>query len=163
MEEPCVEQKLKFGQVPDYICKNGKKHYLSKEEKKDYQYGGPLPVICPLIRGDCPDISGIVDTHEARDTCNKNDKCQFIGNQVLVRGGPNHCVPKSQPNCITLTEHQLTKDDKELTDDPNVCNRMGVGGIFDRGTGDNTYTRKGDPTTSSIKIGKGNKCFQKIK
>jgi hypothetical protein len=146
MSENCVEQKLKLHEIPDFLCKDGSKHFLSKEQKKDYKFGGPLPVICPMKRGNCPDMTNISDTQKAKEFCKTNDQCHFIGHALLDKNGPNHCIPKSRSGCITLTEDDLVRDDKDLTDDPTVCNRLGVGGIFDRGNGDGNYTRKGDPT-----------------
>lgn len=147
-KDSCIPQKLKRGEIPDYICmKNGKKHFLSREEKKDYQYGGKCPTICPIKnnRGKCPNVDWVSDTVVARATCEKNTECQFIGNQVLDRNGPNYCVPKSQEGCITLKESDLIKSDKILTDSEMYCDRLNKGCVFNRGNGDGTTSRQGNP------------------
>lgn len=144
----CKPQKLAFGEIPDYMCMpDGSKYYLSKEDKKDYKFGGSCPKICPLRnnRGSCPNVDYISDTTIARQTC-ESQGCNFIGNQLLDRMGPNYCVPKSQPGCITLTESDLSKSDKFLTDSQNVCDRLNKGCIFDRGIDDPQIGRNGDPT-----------------
>lgn len=148
-KDRCIPQTLKIGEIPDYICfPNGDKHFLSKEEQKDYEYGGKCPVFCPIQnnRGTCPNVDWVSDTTIARNTCQSNPGCQFIGNQVVDRSGPNYCVPKAQPGCITLSETDLAKSDKFLTDSPDFCNRLDRGCIFNRGTGDGTTSRKGNPT-----------------
>lgn len=148
-KDECIPQKLKIGEIPDYIClSSGKKHFLSREEKKDYQYGGKCPIICPIKnnRGSCPNVDWVSDTVQARAQCTANPECHFIGNQVLDRNGPNYCVPRSQPGCITLTEADLIKSDKFLTDSPSFCDRLNKGCIFNRGTGDGTTGRNGNPT-----------------
>lgn len=147
----CTPQSLRFGEIPDYIClPDGTKHYLSREEKKDYEYGGKCPAICP-IKGDsarrgCPNVDWVVDPVMAKNTCEANTSCQFIGNQVIDRNGPNFCVPRSQPGCLTLTEQDLLLSDKALTDSPQVCGRLERGCIFHRGTDDPETGRNGDPT-----------------
>jgi hypothetical protein len=146
-KDKCIPQKLKIGEIPDYICSpNGNKYYLSREEKKDYIYGGKCPEICPLnVKSDCPDVSFVSDTTVARQQCEANLNCQFIGNQVINREGPNYCIPKNQPGCINLTESDYAKSDKILTDNPLVCDRLGRGCVFNRGTSDGLTGRKGNP------------------
>jgi hypothetical protein len=147
-ENICKPQSLSSGEIPDYFCMpDGSKYYLSKEEKKDYQYGGKCPSICPLRnnRGTCPDVDFVSDNTIAKATCEKAG-CNFISNAVLDRTGPNYCTPKSQPGCITLTEADLNRSDKYLTDSANVCDRLNKGCIFDRGTDDPNIGRNGDPT-----------------
>lgn len=143
----CVPQKLRFGEVPDYICQSdGTKHYLSKEEKKDYLFGGSCPKLCDIQkipRGGCPDVSFVSDTTVARNTCESTPNCQFIGNQVLRRDGPNYCIPKNGMDCIMPTEALLSKSDKELTD--TLCDRLNVGCIFHRGIDDPKFGRSGSP------------------
>lgn len=151
-ENKCEPQKLRQGEIPDYICfPDGRTHYLSREEKKDYQYGGKCPEICPIRnnRGDCPNVDYVSDTTVARNTCQSNPNCQFIGNQVFDRNGPNYCVPKTAPpgrDCIVLTEADYAKGDKALTDSPNVCDRLNKGCIFNRGNADPKIGRNADPT-----------------
>lgn len=149
-KDNCVPQDLKYGEVPDYQCILGEKHYLSRDEKKDYEYGGKCPKICDIRgddnRGGCPNVDFVSDTVVARNTCEADTNCMFIGNQTLDRNGPNYCVPKKREGCITLTESDLVKSDKELTDSPDVCNRMGVGCIFHRGADDPKIGRNGNPT-----------------
>ena len=143
----CIPQKLRKDEVPDYICEpNGNKKYLSREDKKDYLYGGKCPKICSIKdRKFCPDVSKIFTANDAKAVCDTNSQCQFISNAVINRNGPNYCFPKKTQGCITLTEADLAKSDKELTDNPNVCNRLDVGCIFDRGIGDNLTSRRGEP------------------
>lgn len=148
----CQPQDLKPGQVPDYICTpEGDRHYLSKREKTDYLFGGSCPKLCPLrnnrIKPDgtsCPNVD-FIPTDEARGVC-ETAGCNFIGNQVLDRRGPNYCTPKEQPGCITLKESDLVKSDKELTDSRNFCDRLNKGCIFDRGNDNPETGRNGDPT-----------------
>jgi hypothetical protein len=152
----CEPQHLRVGEIPDYIClPAGNKQYLSKEQKKDYIYGGECPRICsPVstytdstgISKGCPDISQISDVTLARNACNIDTNCHFIPNSVLNRMGPNFCNVKSQTGCMTLTEEDLKKDDKTLTNSSNICDRMGVGCIFNRGNGNGIHSRKGNPT-----------------
>jgi len=142
---------LRFGEIPDYIClPTGTKHYLSREEKKDYEYGGSCPKICPIrgedARGGCPNVDWVADSVMAKSTCEAGGSCQFIGNQVFDRMGPNYCVPKSQPGCLSLTEQDYLKSDKYLTDSPQACDRLGKGCIFHRGTDDPQIGRSGNPT-----------------
>lgn len=148
-KDKCIPQRLKIGEIPDYICfPNGDKHFLSRDEKKDYEYGGKCPVYCPVKnnRGACPNVDFVSDTTVARQMCQSNPECQFIGNQVIDRAGPNYCVPKSQPGCITLSEADLAKSDKFLTDSPDFCDRLNKGCVFNRGSGDGTTSRQGNPT-----------------
>ena len=148
-KDKCIPQKLKMGEVPDYICfPNGNKHYLSREEKKDYQYGGSCPKFCPIKdnRGNCPNVDFVSDKTVAKNSCEVNPDCHFIGNAVIDRNGPNYCIPRQQPNCIMLTEADLAKSDKFLTDSPDFCDRLGKGCVFNRGTGDGTTGRQGNPT-----------------
>lgn len=147
----CIPEKKKLGDTspPNYIClPNGDKHYLSLEEKKDYQYGGKCPVFCPIkgVTSNCPSMSNISDKTVAKNTCEQNQDCHFIGNALFDRYGPNYCVPRKQPGCITLTESDLTKSDSYLTDNPNFCDRLHKGCIFNRGNGDGDKTRSGEPT-----------------
>lgn len=149
-KDKCIPEKRKIGDPtpPNYIClRNGDKHFLSKEEKKDYIYGGKCPQFCPIkgVRSNCPDVSWTSDTTVARQTCEANTSCQFFGNQIFDRSGPNYCVPKEQKGCITLTESDLVKTDKQLTDGEQYCDRLNRGCIFDRGNGDGITTRKGEP------------------
>lgn len=145
---------MKQGEAPDYVCEpNGNKRFLSRAEKRDFIMGGPCPKICPLRgnRGSCPNVDFVSDTTVARKMCEEaegdGNGCVFIGNQVLDRNGPNYCVPKNtDPGCTQLTEADLVRSDKQLTDDPGVCDRLGKGCIFNRGTGDGTTGRSGDPT-----------------
>jgi len=144
----CIPENVLPGEAPNYICTaDGKKYYLSREERKSYLYGGECPQLCPIKNnlGDCPDITSVIDTQNAKKQCESNSSCQFISNAVLNRGGTNYCVPKSQPNCITLTESDLQKSDKYLTDSVNVCDRLNKGCIFNRGVGDPKFTRVGNP------------------
>lgn len=148
-KDKCIPEKLKIGEIPNYIClPNGNKHYLSREEKKDYQYGGRCPTLCPIKnnRGTCPNVDWVSDKTVAKNTCEKDPACQFISNAVINRNGPNYCVPKSQPGCIMLTEADLAKTDEFLTDSPDFCDRLGKGCIFNRGTGDGLTGRSGNPT-----------------
>lgn len=140
----CTPQNLKSGETPDYVClPNGRKHYLSMEEKKDYQYGGACARLSDIFnRGICPDISGIADQKSAKATCLNTPGCVFIGNQVLNRNGPNYCY-QPMPGTIPITEDVLANDDKELTE--KLCQRMERGCVFNRGNGDGIYTRKGSP------------------
>ena len=96
----CEPPKLDKFELPEYIClPNGKKQYLSKEQKKDLIYGGELPRICEPtntyningVQGVCPDMTGISDVNIARRTCQTDPNCHFIGNSVLDRMGPNYC------------------------------------------------------------------------
>lgn len=149
-KDKCIPEKRKIGDPtpPNYIClSNGDKHFLSREEKKDYLYGGKCPTFCPIksVVSNCPDVSWTEDKTVAKNTCEANPSCHFIGNQVFDRSGPNYCVPREQKGCITLTEADLTKSDKELTDSPAFCNRLEKGCIFNRGNGDGLTTRKGEP------------------
>jgi len=151
----CEPPNIGKNEIPEYIClPNGKKQYLSREQKKDLIYGGECPKICPpkrdyIVNGvtyNCPDISQISDVNVARESCQVDSNCHFIGNSVLDRMGPNYCnVRYSQDDCITLTESDLARTDKELTDSHHVCDRLGVGCIFNRGNGDGKTSRKGDP------------------
>lgn len=148
-KDECIPQKLKPGEIPDYICSpNGNKYYLSREEKKDYQYGGKCPKFCPIkgVKSNCPNVGFTTDREIARKTCTDNPSCQFISSAVLDKNGPHYCVPKSQPGCITLTENDLAKSDKELTDGEQYCDRLNKGCIFNRGTGDGITDRSGNPT-----------------
>lgn len=147
----CEPQTLRPGEVPEYIClPNGTKEYLSREQKKDIIYGGECPRICPPVTsyngGQCPDISQISDVTVARNTCITDQNCHFIGNAVIDRYAPNQCLARYQEGCITLTEDDLKNTDKILTDSVHVCDRLGVGCIFNRGNGDGKYSRKGAPT-----------------
>lgn len=145
----CQPQKLKFGEIPDYICfPDGRKHYLSKEEKKDYEFGGKCPKICPVKnnRGSCPNVDFVSDQTVAKQQCESNADCQFLSNALFDRMGPNYCVPKKQEGCLTLTSADYAKSDKYLTDSPDVCDRLGKGCIFHRGTDDPKFGRSGDPT-----------------
>jgi len=147
----CQPQRLRFGEIPDYVCRaDGSKHYLSKQEKKDYEYGGSCPSICPLkgddARKGCPNVDWEADPILARSKCESGGSCQFVGNQVFDRMGPNYCVPKSQPGCLTLGEQDYLKSDKFLTDSPQVCDRFGKGCIFHRGNDDPKIGRSGNPT-----------------
>lgn len=147
-KDSCIPQRLKIGEVPNYTClPNGDKHFLSREEKKDYLYGGKCASFCSIKnnRGKCPNVDWVSDTTVARATCQENPDCQFIGNQVFDRNGPNYCVPRQQPGCITLTEEDLSKSDKFLTESPSFCDRFGKGCIFNRGNGDGNTSRSGDP------------------
>jgi|688.fasta_scaffold01457_40 hypothetical protein len=141
----CTPQVLKDPQqIPDYICKNNKKKFLSIEEKKDYEYGGPLPTLCDITdRKFCPDVS-YLGKEEGMKVCSADPKCQWISYSVIDKNSPNMCYPRQQPGCVSLTEADLKKEDKDLTD--SVCNRLDVGGIFNRGTGDGKSSRKGPPT-----------------
>ena len=148
-KDKCIPEKRKLGEniSPNYIClKNGNKHFLSKEEKKDYMYGGKCPVFCPIknVKSSCPNVSSVLDTTVARQQCEADTNCNFIGNQIFDRMGPNYCVPKSQPGCVTLTESDLVKSDKVLTDGHEYCDRLNKGCIFNRGSGDGLYERKGE-------------------
>lgn len=146
-KDKCIPEKRKIGESPNYIClRNGNKHYLSREEKRDYIYGGQCPVFCPIknVKSSCPDVSSVLDTTIARQQCETDSNCNFIGNQVFDRTGPNYCVPKSQPGCVTLTEADLVKSDKILTDGHEYCDRLNKGCIFNRGNGDGVYSRKGE-------------------
>jgi hypothetical protein len=148
-KDKCIPQKRKMGEPPDYICTpSGNKYYLSREDKKDYLYGGPCPQLCPLKnnRGSCPNVDFVSDRVIAKQTCESNNDCQFISNAVIDRTGPNYCVPKLQEGCVNLTESDYAKSDKFLTDSPLVCDRLNKGCIFNRGTGDNNYSRQGNPT-----------------
>lgn len=147
----CIPEKREIGDKtpPNYIClPNGTKHYLSMEEKKDYLYGGECPVFCPIksVQSNCPPMVGITDTSLARITCEANPECHFLGNQLFDRMGPNYCVPRTQPGCITLTESDLVQSDKVLTDGEQYCDRLNRGCIFDRGGGDTVTSRRGEPT-----------------
>lgn len=145
----CEPQKLKPGEVPDYICfPDGRKFYLSKEEKKDYLFGGECPKLCPIRnnRGNCPNVDFVTDQVVAKSTCESNPECQFISNALLNRMGPNYCIPKNQDSCKMLTASDLAKSDKQLTDSPDVCDRLNKGCIFNRGNADPKFGRDGDPT-----------------
>lgn len=147
----CVPEKREPGDTspPSYMClPNGDTYYFSKEEQKDYEYGGKCPIFCPIksVKSSCPNVAYVADTTIARQQCEADESCQFIGNQVFDRYGPNYCVPKSQPGCITLTEADLSLSDKELTENPNFCDRLGKGCIFNRGNGDGDKTRAGEAT-----------------
>jgi hypothetical protein len=140
--------------IPEYLClPNGKKQYLSREQKKNIIYGGECPKICPFIQKyslngvlyNCPDISQISDINIARESCQVDANCHFIGNSVLNRMGPNYCNARKQDGCITLTESDLALTDKEITDSKHGCDRLGVGCIFNRGNGDGKTSRKGNP------------------
>jgi hypothetical protein len=150
-KDKCIPEKRKIGDPtpPNYIClSNGDKHYISKDEKKDYLYGGECPKFCPVkgVVSNCPNVAWTTDNTIARNTCEADTTCTFIANSVLDRSGPNYCIPKVQKGCITLTEADLAKSDKELTDNASYCNRYNKGCIFNRGNGDNLTTRKGEPT-----------------
>lgn len=148
-KDGCKPQVRNFGEPPDYICTpSGYKYFLSRQEKIDYLYGGECPKLCPIQNnlGGCPDITGIADTTLAKQQCVANSNCQFISNAVIRRDGPNYCVPKKQEGCVTLTEHDLARTDKFLTDSPNFCDRLNKGCIFNRGTGDGNTSRSGPPT-----------------
>lgn len=145
----CIPQEVSFGEAPNYICNpDGSKYYLSKEEKDEYIFGGPLPVICPIKTPypQCANITDEPDTTLARGKCEINPNCQFISKNVLNKNGPNYCTPRKQEGCITLTERDLLNSDKQLTDRPDVCNRFGVGGIFHRGIDEPKTGRSGEPT-----------------
>lgn len=145
----CIPQKLKINEIPDYIClPDGVKHYLSKEEKKDYEFGGKCPKICPIKNvpnNSCPKVDYVSDTTVARNMCQADPNCHFIGNQVFDRNGPNYCVPKQMDGCITLTEADLSQSDKFLTDSDQFCDRLNKGCIFNRGNADPNFSRNGEP------------------
>jgi len=147
-QKKCVPEKVLPGEAPNYICKpNGEKYYLSREERKDYLYGGPCPKICPIKnnRGNCPNVDFGLSQQKAKQTCEANPNCTFIANALVDRSGPNYCIPKKQEGCITLTEKDLQRSDKFLTDSPNFCDRLNKGCVFNRGKGDPRFTRTGDP------------------
>jgi hypothetical protein len=142
----CIPQELQKNQqqIPDYICRDNKKHYLSIEEKKDYEFGGPLPILCDITdRKFCPDVS-LLGKDTGIKACNMDPRCQFISHSVIDKDAPNMCYPKKQSGCKSLTEYELLKEDKDLTD--TVCDRLTVGGIFNRGNGDGKTSRRGPPT-----------------
>jgi hypothetical protein len=147
----CIPEKISPGESPNFICfPNGDKHYLSSEEKKDYLYGGQCPKICPvkatILPNTCPNVSYVTEHTIARNQCQADPNCQFLGAPLFDKMGPHYCIPKQQPGCITLTESDYAKNDKILTDSVDVCDRLHKGCIFNRGNGDGTTARKGEPT-----------------
>jgi hypothetical protein len=132
---------------PEFVMKNGKKHYLNKVEKKDFIFGGPLPKLCNIFEHKfCPDVRNELDKNEAKNSCLVKPGCQFISKAGLDKNGPHYCYPEKQKGCKSLTEDDLKREDDELTDHPKVCNRYGVGGIFNRGLGDDTSSPKSNPS-----------------
>lgn len=152
----CEPQNVRPNEIPDYVClPNGQRNYLSREQKKDIIFGGECPTICEPkttyinstgVSQNCPDVSQISDVTVARNACNVDANCHFIPNSVLNRMGPNQCNVRQQEGCITLTELDLKNSDKLLTDSEYVCDRLNVGCVFNRGLGDGTTGRKGNPT-----------------
>ena len=69
--------------APEFVIKNGKKHYLDIEEQKNFIFGGSIPKLCNVQEQKfCPDVREIYDKDKAQAACLVKPGCQFISKAV---------------------------------------------------------------------------------